>query len=94
MVGLQALGLSQCSSLSGEGVLAVVTNLTALTHLTLHAIHLSTEHICALTKVSQQQPYSHPHSYGCVPSLSILIATQPFLLHALATLVPVASYDC
>lgn len=77
MVGLQALGLSQCTSLSGEDVLAVITNLTALTHLSLHSIHLSTEHIYALTKVSQQRPYSHPHSYGCVPSLSILSATQP-----------------
>lgn len=66
MTGLQSLGLNQCSSLSGDDVLAVLPHLASLTRLTLHAVHLSTEQICALAKVGLVFCFCPSVTYRCI----------------------------
>ena len=51
--GLQRLGVSQCSGVSGEGLLQLLPSWPALTHLNFSCLHLAADHIEALVKVSR-----------------------------------------
>ena len=51
MTGLQSLGLSQCSGVTGEGLLQLLPSWPALTRLNHNCLHLTADHIDTLIKV-------------------------------------------
>lgn len=51
MTGLQSLGVSQCSGVTGEGLLQLLPSWPALTRLSYNCLHLTADHVDTLIKV-------------------------------------------
>ena len=51
VAGLQSLGVSQCSGVTGEGLLQLMPCWPALTRLTFNCLHLTADHVDTLVKV-------------------------------------------
>lgn len=51
MTSLQSIGVSQCSGVTGDGLLELIPCWPALTRLTFNCLHLTADHIQTLIKV-------------------------------------------
>lgn len=78
MRGLQSLGVSQCSGVTGEALGQLLPSLPACTHLSLNCLHLTDDHLDILVKVL-------PHAAACpLVSAQLFQPATQLLVHCLS----------